>query len=156
MWYLQANTFLLIAVFSLAAALLRKLLPGKAFNILLPVLELAVIASISLYLALLYAVYIIAGAAFSGILYKFRSKALFVLFSVTAAIPFFIGRLEAFGTAAPSWFVGIGMAFAMLKQIDLYYYVYYSGEPVRPLVFVNYMLFLPVFTAGPKIGRAHV
>jgi alginate O-acetyltransferase complex protein AlgI len=149
MWYLQAKTFLIIAVFSLAAALLRKVLPGKAFNAVLPVIEIAVIATISVYLACIYAVYIIMGLAFSAILHKKRSKYLFVLCAVASAMPFFIGRLEAFGAAAPSWFVSIGFAFAMLKQIDIYYYVYYAGEPVRPLAYINYMLFLPVFTAGP-------
>ncbi|HZK56726.1 MAG TPA: MBOAT family O-acyltransferase, partial [Clostridia bacterium] len=33
--------------------------------------------------------------------------------------------------------------------IDIYYHVYYSGEPINFLIYINYILFLPVFTAGP-------
>jgi hypothetical protein len=51
--------------------------------------------------------------------------------------------------ALPFLFVSIGIAFNMLKLIDVYYYVYYAETKIDPLVFINYMLFLPVFTSGP-------
>jgi len=149
MWYLQSGTFLLIAAFSLAIAVLRKLLSQKILNVLLPVAEIALVAFISVKLAVFYAVYVALGIFSTWLLLKFRKKALFALLCVVAAVPFFIGRLDAFGLAVPTWFEGIGIAFAMLKAIDALYYVYYSGEAVSPVVYVNYLLFLPVFTAGP-------
>ena len=149
MWYLRSDTFLLIAAFSIAVAVLRKLLPQKVMGALLPAAEIALIALISVKLAVLYAVYTALGIFSTRCLLKIRNKALFAGFCILAAAPFFIGRLDAFGLSVPTWFEGVGIAFAMLKAIDALYYVYYSGEAVPPLVYINYMLFLPVFTAGP-------
>ncbi len=149
MWYLQGKTFLIIAVFSLTVALFRRILPRAAINRLLPVTELAVLAYLSPRLAALYGIYIAVGLFCTRILFHARSRALFLLFSVLAAIPFFVSRLDSFGLQAPPWFESVGIAFNMLKVIDAYYYVYYSGERVHPLTYVNFMLFLPVFTAGP-------
>ena len=149
MWYLQSGTFLLIAAFSIVVAVLRKFLPQKILGVLLPVAEIALIAFISLKLAVLYAVYAAIGILATRILLKFRKKLLFAVLCILASVPFFIGRLDVFGISVPTWFEGIGIAFAMLKMIDALYYVYYSGEAVSPLVYINYMFFLPVFTAGP-------
>lgn len=149
MWYLKGKTFLIIATFSFAVALCRRILRRAAINWVLPVMELAIIAYISPRLAVLYGVYISVGLFCTWILHKARSKFLFILFFVLTAVPFFISRLDSFGIQVPSWFVSVGIAFNMLKAIDAYYYVYYSGESVRPLIYINYMLFMPVFTAGP-------
>jgi len=149
MWYLQGETFLLIAIFSLAVAILRKLFPRRLINVLLPVIETGILFYISIRLAVFYIAYIIMGLIFSYVLFKTRSKYLFALFSALATVPFFLSRADAFGLELPVVFVSIGIAFQMLKMIDAYYYVYYAGEPINGLVYINYMLFLPVFTAGP-------
>ena len=149
MWYLRGDTFLLIAAFSFAVAVLRKLLPQKVMGAILPAAEIALIALISVKLAALYAVYVVFGVFSTWCLLKIRKKPLFVIFCILAAVPFFIGRLDVFGMSVPTWFEGVGIAFAMLKMIDALYYVYYSGDAVSPLIYTNYMLFLPVFTAGP-------
>ena len=47
MWFLQTDTLLAIAAFSLALGLLRKVLPGRVTAAVSPVASLAVIAWIS-------------------------------------------------------------------------------------------------------------
>jgi len=157
MWYLQGDTFLLIALFSLTVTILRRLFPLRIVNILLPVIEAGIIFFIDSRLAVFYIVYIHLGLLLAHVLFKrvknsghtARSKVLFALFSVVATIPLFLSRAEVFGIDLPFPAVSIGIAFQMLKMIDAFYFVYYAGEPVKALAYINYMLFLPVFTAGP-------
>ena len=52
--------------------------------------------------------------------------------------------------ALPMYGVALfGMAYNMLKAIDVLYYEYFTGEKADLEVYCNYMLFLPVLTAGP-------
>jgi alginate O-acetyltransferase complex protein AlgI len=60
-----------------------------------------------------------------------------------------LSRGASFGISLPFLFVSTGIAFNMLKLIDVYYFVYYAETKIDPLVFIHYMLFLPVFTSGP-------
>ena len=79
-----------------------------------------------------------------------RGKRLcFPLFCLLALAPFLLGRGEAFGLALPVPVESVGLAFQMLKLIDAFYYVYYSGEPVKLLPYLGYMTYLPTFTSGP-------
>ena len=150
MWYLQSNTFLAIAAFSLGLALLRHAVPQKPLSYLTPLVTLLILGLISLPLVLFYLVYLALGYLMVRILGAVRWKRFcFVLGCLLALLPFFLSRAEAFSITLPFSLVTIGIAFQMLKLIDVFYYVYYSGEMVEALVFVNYMLFLPVFTAGP-------
>jgi len=157
MWYLQGDTFIIIALFSLTVAMLRKLFPRKIINLLLPVLETGIIFFIDSRLAVFYVLYILLGLLFSKVLFKCvgssehktGSKVLFALFSAAATIPFFLSRADVFGVALPFPVISVGIAFQMLKMIDAYYFVYYALEPIDALAYINYMLFLPVFTAGP-------
>lgn len=149
MWYLQTDTFLLLAAFSLLAALLRRFTSKKVFSILLPLCSLAGLFYISRRLAVFYLAYIAMGYVCAKLLRYRKSRALFILFSLLALVPFFLSRTESFGFSLPFVFVSIGIAFAMLRLIDVYYYVYYTEQDIEALTFINYMLLLPVFTAGP-------
>ncbi len=150
MWYLQTDTFVLLAVFSLLAALLRKFAPKKVFSVVLPLLELAALWYISRRLCVFYIGYTVMGIVFAKILRRKHSKFLFVLFCLLALVPFFLSRTDSFGVTLPFIFVSIGISFAMLKIIDVYYYVYYAEQDVDPLIFMNFMLLLPVLTSGPN------
>lgn len=149
MWYLQTDTFLILAAFSLLAALLRRFMSKKVFSVLLPLLSFAALFYISRRLAVFYLAYIAMGLICAKLLRYRKSRALFILFSLLALVPFFLSRAESFGFSLPFVFVSIGIAFAMLKLIDVYYFVYYAEQDIEALTFVNYMLLLPVFTAGP-------
>ena len=43
----------------------------------------------------------------------------------------------------------VGIAYHMLKAVDVMYFVYYTDMDIPFLTYVNYMLFFPTFTAGP-------
>lgn len=152
MWYLQLDTLCLLAILVTGTAIFQKCThyrQMKRLLWLLPVAELAILAVISIPLTGFYIVYILLGLLCGWALHRWRSGYLFVLFSLLALVPFFLGRWEAFAAALPFPYVTIGLSFQMLKVIDIYYHIYYTQDRIDPLIFVNYMLFLPVFTSGP-------
>jgi len=149
MWYLQQETLLILAAFSVLSALLRRFCPKKVFSMVLPLLSLAALFVISKRLCVFYMLYLCQGAICAKIIRKWPKAPLFILSSILAVIPFVVSRIDSFGFELPFLFVSIGLAYAMLKIIDVYYYVYYTKLDVDLLVFANFILFLPVFTAGP-------
>lgn len=152
MWYLQLDTLAILAAFCLGIALFRLCTKNTKNQLLLwlmPVAEGLILLYISERLAVFYGLYILIGVLCTKILFRFPKKWLFALFSLGSLVPFFLSRSESFGFSLPFLFVSIGIAYQMLKMIDGFYYVYFTQEAVDPLIFVNYMLFLPVFTAGP-------
>lgn len=152
MWYLETSTLGILIVFVAVTALLRFTLEQKQplwFRAVLPVAELGILALISFPLAVFYLIYLAISIACNRLLLRFHHPALFLGFALIALVPFFLTRFVDFGLTLPFPLVCIGIAFQMLKQIDALYYVYYTQEPVALLPYLNYMLFLPVFTAGP-------
>lgn len=145
MWFLRTDTLFLIILVCLLTALLRR--GNIPLRWLLPVMEAVVLVYISLPLAIFSLIYTAAVWLLTAALYKWKRGAGFfmVLCCLLAVLPLFIVRLELF--ALP--FALIGFAFNMFKAIDALYYVYYGKERVSFPVFLNYMFFLPVFTAGP-------
>lgn len=149
MWYLQADTFLLLAVFSILSGLLRRYCGSKLFSVLMPLMSLAVLWYISERLCIFYAAYILMGIGCAKLLRRCKKPIFFLFVSLLALAPFFVSRAGSLGIELPFYFVSIGIAFSMLKLIDVYYYVYYTGLDLDSLAFASYMLLLPVFTAGP-------
>jgi len=151
MWFLQTDTLLAIAAFSLALGLLRKVLPGRVTAAVSPVASLAVIAWISPSLAAFSLVYAGVGLALAAVLGRMEKgrKLCFPLFCALAIVPFVLSRGEALGLSLTLPFETVGLAFQMLKVIDVFYYVYYGGERVDVVAYFGYLFYLPVFTAGP-------
>lgn len=151
MWFLQTDTLLALTGFSLALGLLRKVLPGKVMGVLSPVASLAVIAWISPSLAGFSLVYALAGLALAGLLSRVPGgkRFCFPLFCLLAILPFVLSRAPELGLGLTLPFETVGLAFQMLKVIDVFYYVYYGGEKVRPAAYLGYLFYLPLFTAGP-------
>lgn len=152
MWYLQIDTLWLLTLLVIGTAIFQKCTHYRQTKLLLwllPLAELAILAVISLPLAGFYVVYILLGLVCAWMLYRYQKGWLFALFSLLALVPFFLSRWEAFGAWLPFPFVTIGLSFQMLKVIDIYYHIYYTQARIDPLIFINYMLFLPVLTAGP-------
>ena len=152
MWYLETQTLGILVLYVAVTALLRVTLERKKplwFRTLLPIAELGLLALIDLRLAVFYLIYLGLSMLCNWLLYRFHHWILFLGFSLVALVPFFLTRFETFGLSLPFPLVCIGIAFQMLKQIDTLYYVYYTREKIDVLPYLNYMLFLPVFTAGP-------
>ena len=151
MWFLQTDTLLAVIAFSLALGLLRKALPARAIAVISPLASLAVIAWISPSLALFSALYALAGLALAMVLERMSQgkKPCFPFFCLLAILPFLLSRAPALGLELKLPFETVGLTFQMLKVIDVFYYVYYGGEGVKPAAYFGYLFYLPVFTAGP-------
>ncbi len=61
----------------------------------------------------------------------------------------FYGRMTEFFPQLPVIITFVGIAYHMLKAVDVMYFVYYTDMDIPFLTYVNYMLFFPTFTAGP-------
>lgn len=153
MWFLQTDTLLAVIAFSLALGLLRKVLPGGAIAVISPLASLAVIAWISPSLAGFSLVYALGGLALAALLGAVPKgkKLCFPLSCLLAVLPFVLSRAGDLGFSLTLPFETVGLAFQMLKVMDVFYYVYYSGEGVKPGAYLGYLFYLPVFTAGPLL-----
>ena len=155
MWFLEIDKLLIITVVTLFTGFLRlsnaKLGTKIPVDYILSIVEIGVIFYISKRLAVFYLIYIIITYLLSMVLLKSSryKKLLFPIFCLVASSPFFINRLTDLGIRFNNIFIIIGISYSIFKVIDTYYHVYYSGEPINPLIYINYILFLPVFTAGP-------
>ena len=151
MWFLKTETLFIIIAYCLFSGVLGGLLRhGGIFWAICPAAAMGVIYYIDSKAAVFYIGYICAALLMTRILRKAEKQAggLMVLFCILASAPFILSRFpELFPITGGAFMIGI--AFNMLKVIDALYYVYYGGQAVRPLIFINYMLFIPVFTAGP-------
>lgn len=155
MWFLETDKLFIITIVTLFIGFLRlcnaRLGTKIPINYILPVIETGVIFYISKKLAIFYLIYIIITYFLAMILFKSSKyrKLLFLIFCLTAIIPFFVNRLPDFGIELSNIFFIIGISYSVFKVIDIYYHIYYSGEFINFIVYINYILFLPVFTAGP-------
>lgn len=155
MWFLEIDKLFIITVVALFTGFLRfcnvEFKDKIPVNHILPIVEIGVIFYISKRLAIFYLIYI--GITYLLAIFLFKSqkyrKLLFPLFCLIACIPFFINRLPSLGIELNNAFIIIGISYSIFKVIDIYYHVYYSGDLIDILVYINYILFLPVFTAGP-------
>ena len=157
MWYLQADTlvFLLGAalVYALAAAVMRRVSPGRRLTPFLLAFDLGVLFFVSPALAAFYIGYTLVTFAFLRVLKAVRGPALrrglFVLFCAACAAPFFYARFALILPALPAVFTLVGFAYNMLKAIDAVFYVYYAHKDIPLISYANFLLFFPVFTSGP-------
>lgn len=156
MWFLEADIALrllggclLWAVLSMFA---RRFWSQAKLDRFLIVLDLALIAYVSEWLAVFYAAYTVLTygiAHIAGHGGRFGRKPVFVLCCLLCAVPFFYLRMRDLFPELPLLFALTGLAYNMLKAVDAVYYVYYTGERLNFLHYANYMLFFPVITAGP-------
>ena len=155
MWFLEVD----IAVRFLAATLLwalgsaitRKYWSQAKFDRFLVILDLALIAYVSEWLAVFYLGYTLVTWVIVNAVDKFKRARsfFFVLCCLICAVPFFYLRVQELIPELPMLFALTGIAYNMLKAVDAVYFVYYTGERVPLLTYANYMLFFPVITAGP-------
>lgn len=155
MWFLEIDKLFIITAVALFSGLVRSfnarfrdIIP---INYIFPIVEIMVMFYISKGLAIFYLIYMVITYLLAVVLFKSQKyrKLLFLFFCLVACIPFFINRLPDIGIEFNNIFIIIGISYSIFKVIDIYYHVYYSGDLVDLLVYINYILFLPVFTAGP-------
>ncbi len=155
MWFIQSEMFvrvilalLLYVVGLLAASKLKLTGYFKYFSILL---NLFVLFGASRELCAFYTGYVIFTYLFVHGLYKLKKarRFCFVLFCLLFVSPFFAFRLINFSGLVGEGFLLIGFSYNMLKAVDALFYTYYAEEKITFSDYANFILFFPVFTAGP-------
>lgn len=155
MWYLEADTLFLLlttaAVMIVISGLTRLLFKKDFAPKVLIFANCAVIGLISWQLLVFSAVYIVISFIMIKHLTHVKKgrKGLFVIYCLICTVPFFYGRLHEFFPQLPMLIVFIGIAYHMLKAVDGLYFVYYTEMDIPFFTYANYILFFPVFTAGP-------
>ena len=155
MLYLQTDVLLRLFIACGAMILisgLSRLIFKKDFGPkVLVFASIAVIAYVSWQLAIAIVCYTLITFIFARILKPLKKtrRFFFVLFSILCTVPFFYGRMTEFFPQLPVIITFVGIAYHMLKAVDVMYFVYYTDMDIPFLTYVNYMLFFPTFTAGP-------
>lgn len=156
MWFLEADIALRLlggcVLWAAASVLARKYWSQSKLESFLPILDLALIAYVSEWLAVFYAVYTVVTFGIAHLAGRGKGawrQVVFVLCCLLCAVPFFYIRFRELFPELPLLFALTGIAYNMLKAVDAVYYVYYTGERLNLLHYANYMLFFPVITAGP-------
>ena len=156
MWFLEADIALRLlggcVLWAAASVLARKYWSQSKLESFLPILALALIAYVSEWLAVFYAVYTVVTFGIAHLAGRGKGawrQVAFVLCCLLCAVPFFYIRFRELFPELPLLFALTGIAYNMLKAVDAVYYVYYTGERLNFLHYANYMLFFPVVTAGP-------
>ena len=150
MWFLQTDTLLLLLLLCSTFGILSFFAKDRypTFMRGLPVLSLCFLWYFSEKFTVFYVGYILVTWCFVVLLRKCKHYRpwFFGLLCLGCCIPLCYSRIPSlpiFGMTL------VGMAYNMLKAIDTLYYEYYSGEKAKFETYLNYMLFLPVLTAGP-------
>lgn len=155
MWYLQIETLrllLLACAVSVAGALaLRKTGFGRLTEWLLLLVDALLLCAISKRLAAVYALYTLFSYGLIVLVRRAERgrRALFVLFCFASVAPFFYIKAAAAGAALPMPVVVIGFSYNMLKAVDALFFTYYGRQHIGFVRYAGYLLFFPVFTAGP-------
>lgn len=153
MWFLQTDTLQLLCLictfFGLVSCVSKAQYP-KLLR-LLPLVELLFLGYVSMGFTAFYVVYILVTWGFVLFLRRVEKGRglVFGLLCAGCILPLVYSRFSE-ELALPMYGVAlIGLAYNMLKAIDVLYYEYFTGEKADFEVYCNYMLFLPVLTAGP-------
>ena len=148
MWFLDVNILLLLIAAGFAIMLLRVINQNSKIklpiNYIIMLSTLVILYSIDKKLLFFYIFYILITYWLNIVLLKVKRyrKELFFLFSILAIVPFLLGKFD-------SIFAILGMAYIIFKVIDSFYHTYYGEQKIDFLTYVNFILFLPVFTSGP-------
>ena len=156
MWFLEADIALRLLggclIWAILSMLARRFWSQSRLDRFLVILDLALIAYVSEWLAVFYALYTVLTYGIASLAGRGGGRGrnpLFVFCCLLCAVPFFYLRMRELFPELPLLFALTGLAYNMLKAVDAVYYVYYTGEKLDFLHYANYMLFFPVITAGP-------
>lgn len=154
MWFIQANMIykVLIAavIFSLFILCAKKTKLMKFRYIFSTLLSSVVLFLFSYKLALIYIAYVIITHLMIRLIGKLKKskKVAFVIMCVLFVSPFVLWRIFDLSSVFET-IVLVGFSYNMLKAVDALFYVYYTDIAVPFINYANFILFFPVFTAGP-------
>ena len=136
MWYLQTDVLLRLFIACGAMILisgLSRLIFKKDFGPkVLVFASIAVIAYVSWQLAIAIVCYTLITFIFARILKPLKKtrRFFFVLFSILCTVPFFYGRMTEFFPQLPVIITFVGIAYHMLKAVDVLRVLYGYGYSV--------------------------
>ncbi len=155
MWFLQIDILMRIlcgtALLAAASGIARKYGKETAVPKWIVLFDLLVIFYVSKRLVVFYIGYTLvtfAIARFIRVIKRGR-KPLFLLCCLACAVPLLYTRATSYFDFLPYGLAMVGIAYNMLKAIDAVYFSYYTEKKIPLLTYANFMLFVPVFTAGP-------
>jgi len=138
-------------LFSIVNSVCQKKNMPRAASYFLLILNIYIIFSASGKLLLFYLSYVLFTyilLLLIGRMKRFK-KHFFALFCVLCTSIFFYSKIADLTGALPKFILLVGFSYNMLKAIDAIFWVYYTDEKIPLLTYANYMLYFPVFTAGP-------
>ncbi len=154
MWFIQADMLpgVLIAaiIFIAGIFVIKKAGISKYKPVFSGIVSAAVLWMFSYKVAVFYMAYIVLTYLMldvMGRLKKFR-KPFFVVQCLVFVLPFVVWRLVPMPKILEG-VVLVGFSYNMLKAVDALFYVYYTDIRIPFLEYADYILFFPVFTAGP-------
>ncbi len=154
MWFIQGNmltkVFLATILFVVGIFVLTKAGKQNYKSGLSILLSVGLLTVFSYQLALFYIGYIIITYLMLLVMQRVSKgrKAFFVIQCVLFLLPFLVWRTVPLPKILEG-LVLIGFSYNMLKAVDALFYVYYTDIKIPFWEYVNYILFFPVFTAGP-------
>ena len=123
----------------------------KAFKPYSIIINIIVLYKSSWQLCVFYLAYVLITYAFIRLMPKIKHlrKAIFVCLIVLFISPLLLYRSFDFDFVFGKVFLLLGFSYNMLKATDALFYAYYTDEDILFLDYSNFILFFPVFTAGP-------
>ena len=155
MWFLQIDVLLRIltgtVLLAVASGMARRFGRQSAVPKWIVLFDLLIILYVSKRLLVFYVGYTLVTFALARFirLVKRGRKPLFLLCCIACAVPLFYTRATAYLSFLPYGLSMVGIAYNMLKAIDAVYFSYYTDRKIPLITYANFMLFVPVFTAGP-------
>ena len=155
MWFLQIDILLRMlagtAVLAAASGIASRFGRQSAVPKWILLFDLLILFYVSKRLLVFYAGYTLVtfGIARFIRLVKRGRKPVFVLCCLACAVPLLYTRATAYLSFLPEGLIMVGIAYNMLKAIDAVYFSYYTDRKIPLVTYANFMLFIPVFTAGP-------
>lgn len=156
MWFLQGDMLITVSValifYAIGLFVMDKTgIKSAVFKPYSIIINVCVLFKASRYLCLFYIIYVALTYFFVRIMpdiKRFR-KTSFGFFTVLFISPLLLYRILCIDFVFDSVFLLLGFSYNMLKAVDALFYAYYTDEKIGFFDYVNFILFFPVFTAGP-------
>lgn len=151
MWFLKVDIMLFMLALCVVSIVIRYVFDRKQKHLVkwLPIIDIALLLFVSKKLAVFYVAYVIFTYILVSIIFRIQKRFLFVVFCFLCIVPLCYFRFAEWFSWPTYGLMLVGFSYNMLKAIDAIYYTYYTEEKIPFLMYLNFILFFPVLTAGP-------
>lgn len=156
MWFLQGKMLITVSIalvfYVIGLFVMSKTgIAAKAFKPYSIIINLIVLYKSSREICVFYLVYVLLTYVFIRLMPKLKRfrKPIFICLIVLYISPLLLYRSFDVSFVFGKVFLLLGFSYNMLKAVDALFYAYYTDETIKFLDYANFILFFPVFTAGP-------